>query len=84
MKGLFVTIVLLLIVAGGFDAATPAADCNGNSIPDDQEIAHGQARDCNGNGIPDECDVDSGTSGDCNSNGVPDECVVRHRIWHGK
>ena len=31
-------------------------DCNGNSIPDECDIASGTSRDCNGNGIPDECE----------------------------
>jgi hypothetical protein len=29
------------------------ADCNGNGVPDDQDIASGSSQDCNGNGIPD-------------------------------
>lgn len=33
-----------------------AADCNGNRIPDTEEIASGASRDCNRNGIPDECE----------------------------
>jgi endonuclease/exonuclease/phosphatase family metal-dependent hydrolase len=39
-----------------------AADCNGNGVPDDQDIAGGTSQDCNGNGIPDECETD--TDGD--------------------
>jgi len=31
-------------------------DCNGNGVPDDQDIANGTSADCNENGIPDECD----------------------------
>ncbi|MFQ5462152.1 MAG: hypothetical protein ACE5E5_05940 [Phycisphaerae bacterium] len=49
-------------------------DCNGNGIPDDQDIADGTSQDCQPNGIPDECDLQSGTSPDCNENGIPDEC----------
>jgi len=49
-------------------------DCNGNGIPDDQDIADGTSQDCNGNGIPDICDIEAGTSQDSNENGVPDEC----------
>ncbi|MBN1442642.1 MAG: VCBS repeat-containing protein, partial [Planctomycetes bacterium] len=37
--------------------AIPAADCNGNGIEDDSEIAEGIATDCNENGIPDDCDI---------------------------
>ena len=63
------------------------ADCNGNGVPDDLDIAAGTSRDCNSNALPDECepdcnsngvadecDVTEATSTDCNSNGVPDEC----------
>jgi hypothetical protein len=32
-------------------------DCNGNSIPDDCDIAGGTSTDCEPNGFPDECDV---------------------------
>jgi hypothetical protein len=31
-------------------------DCNGNGIPDDQDIASGTSNDDNGNGVPDECE----------------------------
>ena len=70
---------------------TPPPDCNGNGVPDEQDIANGTsqdcnlngipdecepATDCNGNGIPDFCDVFTGTSPDCNANGVPDECDI--------
>jgi len=50
-------------------------DCNGNSVPDDCDIAGGTSSDCNANGVPDECDIASGGSEDCNGNGVPDECT---------
>jgi hypothetical protein len=43
-------------------------DCNGNGIPDDQDIAGQVSSDCNGNGVPDECETD------CNANGAPDTC----------
>lgn len=32
------------------------ADCNGNLVPDDCDIASGFSKDCNVNGIPDECE----------------------------
>ncbi len=51
-------------------------DCNGNGIPDDEDIANGTSQDCNGNGVPDECDIANGTSQDCNGNSVPDECDI--------
>lgn len=52
------------------------ADCNGNGIPDECDIADGESDDCNANGIPDDCDLASGLIADCNSNGTPDECDV--------
>lgn len=54
------------------DYGTP--DCNGNGIPDDQDIADGTSEDCNANGRPDECDLLYGTSPDANGNGLLDEC----------
>ncbi len=49
-------------------------DCNGNAIPDCDELVAGSSPDCNGNGVPDECDIDAQASQDCDGNGVPDEC----------
>ncbi|MCP3902588.1 MAG: hypothetical protein GY715_03045 [Planctomycetes bacterium] len=49
-------------------------DCNGNGVPDGDDIADGTSADCNANGTPDECDIADGTSPDCNGDGVPDEC----------
>ncbi len=43
-------------------------DCNGNGIPDDEDIASGTSPDCDGDGVPDECEHDSdgdGTIDDC-------------------
>ncbi|UCG15336.1 MAG: hypothetical protein JSV19_08550 [Phycisphaerales bacterium] len=51
-------------------------DCNGNGVPDDQDISGGTSQDCNGNLVPDECDVADGTSEDCNGDVVPDECQL--------
>ena len=61
-------------------------DCNGNSIPDDQDIANCDPNDpacadCNNNGIPDECDIadcdpNDSACQDCNDNGIPRR--VRH------
>jgi hypothetical protein len=55
-------------------ALTLGGDCNGNGVPDYQDIASGTSADCNANGVPDECDIAAGTSTDCNGNGVPDTC----------
>jgi hypothetical protein len=49
-------------------------DCNGNGIPDDDDITGGTSQDCNTNLLPDECDLEAGTSYDVNANGIPDEC----------
>jgi hypothetical protein len=32
-------------------------DCNGNGLPDDEDILEGRADDWNGNGVPDECEL---------------------------
>jgi hypothetical protein len=64
-----------------------ATDCNGNGVPDVDDITGGGSEDCNANGVPDECEPDCNDNGvvdacdvtvggadDCNSNLVPDEC----------
>ncbi len=73
-----------IVATGNLQLAPP--DCNGNGIPDADDIAAG-ATDCDGNGIPDSCepdcnsngvtdacDISGGVSTDCNLNGVPDSC----------
>jgi hypothetical protein len=57
-------------------------DCNGNGVPDNQDIANGTSLDCNNNAIPDDCDLTAGTSHDCNSNGIPDECDIAASTSH--
>ncbi len=65
------------------------ADCNGNGVVDEYDIASGTSQDCQGNGVPDECEIDENSTApggpffcvdncdpDCNDNGVPDECDV--------
>ncbi len=37
---------------------TAPADCNGNEIPDSQDILDGTSEDCNLNNVPDECESD--------------------------
>ncbi len=62
-------------------------DCNGNDVPDQQDIDDLTSLDCNfdsvpdecqldcnGNSIPDDCDITAGTSLDDDGNGIPDEC----------
>ncbi|MBN2561905.1 MAG: PPC domain-containing protein [Phycisphaerae bacterium] len=58
-------------------------DCNGNTIPDECEIALGLAEDCQPNGIPDDCDIDptdpdgnGQVSADCQPDSIPDECQL--------
>jgi hypothetical protein len=45
------------------------ADCNGNQVPDDCDIASGISEDANGNGVPDECEL---LLGDVNCDGTVD------------
>lgn len=62
-------------------------DCNGNGIPDDEEIAADPSLDCADNGVIDSCEPDcdgdsmadscemaTGASTDCNANDLPDDC----------
>ncbi len=62
-------------------------DCNGNGVPDPDDVAGGTSGDCNSNDVPDECEPDcndngtvdvcdilAGTSSDCDRNRNPDEC----------
>jgi glucose/arabinose dehydrogenase len=77
---------LYVIGAVGISKIVPA-DCNGNGVPDSDDIDGGGSQDCNTNGVPDECepdcndnmvadecDIDQGTSDDDNGDGIPDEC----------
>jgi hypothetical protein len=59
-----------LIVEVTYDAEALCYDCNGNSLPDECDIASGLSSDANGNGIPDECEVPVDCRGDCNCDGV--------------
>ncbi len=60
-------------------ASTAGIDCNGNGIPDPEDImncsANAACDDCNINDVPDECDISGGTSTDNDADGIPDECV---------
>ena len=54
-------------------------DCNGNGLPDINDIMAGLSDDCNGNEIPDDCEISSSPAGfdlDCNSNGILDTCDI--------
>ncbi|MHC4908811.1 MAG: LamG-like jellyroll fold domain-containing protein [Planctomycetota bacterium] len=63
---------------GAYEFACPDSplDCNGNALPDCDDITLGISLDCNHNLVPDECDISDGTSEDCDGNGVPDECDI--------
>jgi mono/diheme cytochrome c family protein len=45
-----------IITADTSVIATYEADCNGNGVPDDQDISGGTSLDVNGNGLPDDCE----------------------------
>jgi len=49
-------------------------DCNGNGLPDSEDIASGTSEDCDGNGLPDECDLAYHPSRDWNGDGALDDC----------
>ncbi|HVP12101.1 MAG TPA: dockerin type I domain-containing protein, partial [Phycisphaerae bacterium] len=76
--------VWTLLAGGGCDAfpGRILADCNGNGIPDLNDIANATSQDCNHNFVPDECDIGACDPNDpnqvwcrdVNSNGVPDGC----------
>ncbi len=46
-----------LLLGPALVAAQVPGDCNGNGIPDPNDIAAGTSTDCDGNGVPDECDI---------------------------
>jgi hypothetical protein len=52
------------------------SDCNGNGVPDYEDIANATSEDCNNSRLPDECDIAGGVSEDCNTNETPDECDI--------
>ena len=45
-------------------------DCDGNGLPDAEDIAAHRLEDCTLNGVPDECEAD------CNANGAADSCDI--------
>jgi DNA-binding beta-propeller fold protein YncE len=58
-------------------------DCNGNGVPDADDLESGFSGDCNGNDVPDECDISDGSSKDefpsgRAPDGIPDECQTRY------
>jgi hypothetical protein len=76
-----------LRLGGGSTDRTPAGnlritwelgfpDCNGNEVPDDEDIIRETSDDCQPDGIPDECQVPpiEPDGPDCNDNSTPDDC----------
>lgn len=51
-----------------------AVDCNGNGVPDYEDITSNPDLDCNVNGRLDDCDIADSLSADANIDGIPDEC----------
>lgn len=49
-------------------------DCNGNGIPDGEDLVAGVVGDCNGNGIPDSCEIAFKLATDHDGDGAPDDC----------
>lgn len=60
--------------AGSVYAFEITTDCNGNGVPDTQDLAVGNSTDCNQNGVPDECDIHAGAALDLDGEGTPDKC----------
>jgi hypothetical protein len=52
-------------------------DCNGNGVPDSDDIANGTSADCDSNGVPDECQIADDPSLDCDWNSVLDTCDLQ-------
>lgn len=57
------------------DIRISVPDCNGNGVPDDQDLLAGTSLDCNVNGIPDECEL-AAFGGDIDGDGQLDDCVA--------
>ncbi|MCP3980592.1 MAG: VCBS repeat-containing protein [bacterium] len=84
--GAFVVFLGVLLLAT-MPVSAQEPDCNGNGIPDADDIADNVSRDCDVNGVPDECQPDCDGDGgadvcqiigneveDCNDNLLMDEC----------
>ena len=52
MKNLILSSAVVLIASS---AAQAQSDCNGNRVPDTEDIANGLLLDCNFDGVPDNC-----------------------------
>ena len=59
------------------DLTVPCAtDCNGNGLPDSQDIAAATSTDCNGNAVPDSCEVFGDANLDMTVNILDIFCVL--------
>jgi photosystem II stability/assembly factor-like uncharacterized protein len=58
---------------GAFRAELTPCDCDGNGVPDVDDISGGVLEDCDNNDIPDVCEL---LTGDCNGNGLLDLCEI--------
>jgi hypothetical protein len=54
MRTFLVSVAACLFAASA--ALAQFQDCNGNNVPDADDILSGTSKDCNGNGVPDECE----------------------------
>ncbi|MBG84254.1 MAG: hypothetical protein CMJ40_06890 [Phycisphaerae bacterium] len=85
-----------LNIAGGFADVygnlyyTDCGDCNGNGVPDSQDLLDGILTDMDADGLPDQCESDcdqdgvpdpieiaEGMDSDIDEDGVPDSCQCR-------
>lgn len=57
-------------------AAFEPEDCDGNKVPDNEQIAANPSLDCNSNGQLDTCEVAADPALDCNLNGLLDACEI--------
>lgn len=51
-------------------------DCNGNTIPDGQDIFNDPTIDCDNNGLIDSCEIADDPSLDCDTDGELDSCEI--------
>lgn len=59
-----------------YRAPEPPPDCDGDGVPDAEELAAELSQDCTFNGLPDICDISAGRELDCDLDGQPDRCQV--------
>ena len=65
------------VAGGGYHslALRVDGDCNGNGIPDNQDIANGTSSDCDGDWVLDECTIADDPASDWNGDGILDVCT---------